>query len=369
MNRKYWIAATGAALLALSLPLAAQAASVTINVNGSTVAFDQPPIERGGRVYVPLRGVFERLGASVVYSRPNINATGNGHNISLTLGSRNATVDGNNVSLDSPPFLVGSRTLVPLRFVAQALGATVNYNGNTRVVDITGSGVAASTVTTPATNNNVPAAGTNGGPVTLTNLSPARGSTVASNNPTISGNFSQNVDPNSVHIALDGRDITSTGIYVSPTTFQAQLPPLPAGHHQITVTGNAAAGGAFQRQFGFNTGSVSSSTVPTLTSLRVNGAPAADGMQVPGSYTLSGQTIPGATVQIVIGYQTSILNGLIPIGGNTNSQTVQADGNGNFSTTIDSSAIGSPPQYQIVVRSVNPNNGASAQPVQLNVHT
>jgi hypothetical protein len=74
-------------------------------------------------------------------------------------------------------------------------------------------------------------------------------------------------------------------------------------------------------------------------------------------------------VQVIVGYQTSLLGGLIPIGGNTNSQTVHADGNGRFSATIDGSTIGNPSSYQIVLRAINPANGAASQPTQLNVHT
>ncbi|GAC1654695.1 MAG: hypothetical protein NVS9B12_05420 [Vulcanimicrobiaceae bacterium] len=365
MTRIQLIAAA-AAIAALS-PFAAPAASVTINVNGSTVSFDQPPIERGGRVFVPLRGVFERLGASVVYSRPTINATGNGHNVSLTIGSVNATLDGKSVSLDSPPFLVGSRTLVPLRFVAQALGATVNYNGNTRVVDINGSGSGANAGNNGSNNNNNNNSNGNAGTVTLTNLSPNNGDVISANAPTISGNFSENVDPNSVHILLDGRDITNVGsTYVGANSFQVTLPPLPARQHTVTVRGNAASGGAFSQSYAFTSGADTSK--PFLQNIRFNNIAAANGMQVPTSYTVSGTTTPNATVQIVTSYQTSLFNGLIPIGGNTNSQTVQADPSGHFTATVDSSVIGGPPQYVVGLRAINAATRTASTPVQFSVH-
>src|SRR5271166_3993705 len=107
-----------AAILALSSQ-PARTDTVRIVVNGSQVQFDQPPIERSGRVFVPLRGVFERLGASVVYDNGTINATGNGHNIQLRLGSNTVLVDGTTRQLDVAPFLVGARTLVPLRFISE----------------------------------------------------------------------------------------------------------------------------------------------------------------------------------------------------------------------------------------------------------
>jgi len=112
------------------------AGDVRIIVNGQYVTFDQPPIERSGRVFVPLRGVFERLGASVVYDNGLINATGNGRNIQLRIGSTAATVNGQPATLDVAPFLVGARTLVPLRFISESLGASVNYDGNSQTVTV-----------------------------------------------------------------------------------------------------------------------------------------------------------------------------------------------------------------------------------------
>jgi len=116
-------AAAAALTLVAGMGLSANAANVTIQVNGQVVTFSQPAIERVGHVYVPLRGVFEKLCASVVYANRLINAQGNGHSVSLRIGANSATVDGTTVGLESPAFIVGSSTLVPLRFVAQALGA------------------------------------------------------------------------------------------------------------------------------------------------------------------------------------------------------------------------------------------------------
>jgi hypothetical protein len=123
----------------------------TVTIDGQVTNFSPPPIERVGRVFVPLRGVFERLGASVVYQGGVINASGNGRNISLTIGSTQATVNGNPQTLDVAPFIVGASTYVPLRFVSQALGASVNYDNSTSTVAINTNG------------RGVPIAGNNGG--------------------------------------------------------------------------------------------------------------------------------------------------------------------------------------------------------------
>ena len=114
------------AIAVTTTPAISRAADpVTVIVNGQTVAFDQPPVERGGRVFVPLRGVFERLGASVVYDNGVINATGNGRTISLHIGSTAATVSAPNLATSSAVSAPGphptSRTRWPGRRPANAM--------------------------------------------------------------------------------------------------------------------------------------------------------------------------------------------------------------------------------------------------------
>ncbi len=85
----------GAALLAATLTAPAVAAGpVTVVVDGQNVPLSPEPITREGRVFVPLRGIFERLGATVVYSAGTINATAGNRTISLHIGSTSASVNG-----------------------------------------------------------------------------------------------------------------------------------------------------------------------------------------------------------------------------------------------------------------------------------
>ena len=112
----------------------AAAQSVTVNVGGQPLYLNPGPIERAGRVFVPLRSIFERLGASVVYQSGTINATRHGQAISLQIGSTQATVNGQMQYLDVAPFIVGATTYVPLRFVAQSFGSNVGYDSSTQVV-------------------------------------------------------------------------------------------------------------------------------------------------------------------------------------------------------------------------------------------
>jgi hypothetical protein len=137
------LAGLGAAVaLAASAVLGADAQSqqIGITINGNQVQVEPAPIMQAGRVFVPLRGVFENLGASVVYESGQINATGNGREIALHIGSHHASVNGSPETIDVAPFIVGASTYVPLRFVSQALGANVDWDDSNQLVAITMAG-------------------------------------------------------------------------------------------------------------------------------------------------------------------------------------------------------------------------------------
>lgn len=112
----------------------------TVTVNSESVDFaGQQPISQGGRVLVPLRGVLEKLGAYVQYDAAarTVTALKGDLNIRLPIGGREATVNQRPVSLDVPAQVVNGSTLVPLRFVAESLGANVDYNVAANAVAIT----------------------------------------------------------------------------------------------------------------------------------------------------------------------------------------------------------------------------------------
>jgi hypothetical protein len=132
-------------LAAVLLAVHPASAQVTVDVNGNALNFATAPIIQDGRVFVPLRGVFERLGASVDYSNGLITATGSdGRTISLNIGSTQATINGQPDTIDVAPFIVSSSTFVPLRFISQALGASVNWDENDHVVSIAMAGAGSS---------------------------------------------------------------------------------------------------------------------------------------------------------------------------------------------------------------------------------
>ena len=102
---------------------------IRVFIDGRPVNFDVPPQMIQGRVLVPLRGIFEQLGATVNYDAATnrILAIRGGQVVELTVGSRQAAVNNSPTILDVPAFTINDRTMVPLRFISEALGAGVQW--------------------------------------------------------------------------------------------------------------------------------------------------------------------------------------------------------------------------------------------------
>ena len=116
----------------------AAAASVSVTLNGKQLAFDTAPYIENGRVMVPMRGVLESLGYSVHWKEhtQTVVAMKNGMELSLPLNSKTITVNDKQVSIDVPAQLHGSRTFVPLRFLAEYSGADVQWDAASSTVVI-----------------------------------------------------------------------------------------------------------------------------------------------------------------------------------------------------------------------------------------
>ena len=101
--------------------------------NGQELSFDQQPVEDNGRLLVPVRTIFEALGAEVTWNEEYslVTATKTGYPaVRLQIGNTTMEKGYREVELDAAPQLVGDRTLVPLRAVSEALGAKVEYREN-----------------------------------------------------------------------------------------------------------------------------------------------------------------------------------------------------------------------------------------------
>jgi hypothetical protein len=109
-----------------------------VQLNGRYVQFDQPPIHTGTRILVPMRAIFEALQAEVDWDAQKQEVTGTigQSQVVLIIGERVAYVNGKPVELDEPSRLVGGRTMVPVRFIAESLEAEVIWRQESKTVDI-----------------------------------------------------------------------------------------------------------------------------------------------------------------------------------------------------------------------------------------
>ncbi len=113
--------------------------NITVILNSQTLAFDQPPIMENDRVLVPFRAIFEAFGAEVGWNgeTQTVTAKKGDLEMSLQIDNNQITVNGKTVTLDVPPRLVSSRTLVPVRAVSEGLGAKVGWDDAKQQVIIT----------------------------------------------------------------------------------------------------------------------------------------------------------------------------------------------------------------------------------------
>ena len=113
--------------------------TIGVIIGNSWVQYDIPPQVINNRTLVPLRATFEALGAYVDWNEDTqtVIATRGSTVINLTIGQDYALINGQRTTLDVPGMTLGGRTLVPLRFVGEALGATVDWDAETQIITIT----------------------------------------------------------------------------------------------------------------------------------------------------------------------------------------------------------------------------------------
>ncbi|SEC41947.1 stalk domain-containing protein [Paenibacillus sp. GP183] len=112
---------------------------VGVKVDGTLKVFPdaKPYVDQdSGHTMVPVRFVSEALGADVAMDKDNttVKITRNGKQISLMTGSNTAIVDGNTVALDTGAVLKDSRLFVPVRFISESFGVRVDWDADTRTV-------------------------------------------------------------------------------------------------------------------------------------------------------------------------------------------------------------------------------------------
>jgi len=119
---------------------------MTVKVNGKEISFpdQQPYINKDQRTMVPVRFISESLGGTVGWNQNTKTVSIKGKNksdgsvleVSLKIGENKATVNGKAVVFDTKAESTNGRTMVPLRFVSEVLGAKVEWDQNTKTVNI-----------------------------------------------------------------------------------------------------------------------------------------------------------------------------------------------------------------------------------------
>ena len=142
-------------LLALSLVLslfclpaaAAGTNEISVYLDGQRLTFDQPPVAMNNRTLVPLRAIFEGLGATVDWNgeKQTILATRGDTAIMLQLGVPSMAKQVGNgaiqyIQLDVAPLAMNNRTLVPVRAISEAFDCQVLWDGAANRVDISTAG-------------------------------------------------------------------------------------------------------------------------------------------------------------------------------------------------------------------------------------
>lgn len=108
-------------------------------VNEKETTLDVAPYVKSGRTLVPLRFMESALGAAVKWDPATRTATltTQDKEVNVTIGQKTAQVNGQAVALDVPAEIKGGRTFVPLRFISENMGATVEYDQDTQIIGIT----------------------------------------------------------------------------------------------------------------------------------------------------------------------------------------------------------------------------------------
>ena len=111
---------------------------ISVTINEIPREFDVMPIIENGRTLVPMRAIFETLGATILWDEATrtVTAAKGETVVMLQIDNPTAWVNGEATSLDSPAKIVDGRTLVPIRFVAETLGCNVDWENDTRTVII-----------------------------------------------------------------------------------------------------------------------------------------------------------------------------------------------------------------------------------------
>jgi len=119
--------------------VSAFAADITVKVNDEVVNFDRQPYEEGGKVMLPYRFIAEKLGSTVAWDGETLTVftLTQGDASTFQIGNGNIFVSGGTIALDKAPILVIDRTFVTEEVIETIFGADVTYDKDASLVTIT----------------------------------------------------------------------------------------------------------------------------------------------------------------------------------------------------------------------------------------
>ena len=137
----------------------ASSTPVYVQINDKLMSFpdSQPFIDNNYSTQVPIRFIAESLGAKVGYtaSSGEITLSMNNKSIWMKIGSNQAKVNGKSITLSASPKLVNNRTYVPLRFITETFGYGVTWNKENQIAIISQDGKAHKAAAVPKLSSNL----------------------------------------------------------------------------------------------------------------------------------------------------------------------------------------------------------------------
>ncbi|CAN7762141.1 stalk domain-containing protein [Paenibacillus sp. LjRoot56] len=111
---------------------------IKVRLNGDILSFQQYPEIINGTTMVPLRKIFESLGATIHWesTTQSISASRGNVTVKLSVNSDTAYINDEKVLLDQVPVIKNELTLVPLRFITESFGGQVIWDENNKLIDL-----------------------------------------------------------------------------------------------------------------------------------------------------------------------------------------------------------------------------------------
>lgn len=133
------ISALAVGILACAASVAVLADGISIEINGSVLKSEVSPQIVEGRTLVPVRAIFEGIGANVNWDANTKTITGSmgDDSVVMVVNSNELSINGESTTMDSSPLIIDGRTYAPARYVAESFGYDVEWDSASKTVKIT----------------------------------------------------------------------------------------------------------------------------------------------------------------------------------------------------------------------------------------